>query len=278
MPPYAFGVPVAPVTPARDYAEREFMPPAPAASGSLTQAWLSIATRMSRANIAAWSQAGDRSWTTNSLIAVGVIGGVFSLVSGLIFLVANYQLPSSTFSVGGHLTFHPYGVANLVTTVVESLIGTVGLPLAVAFFLALFMSPAFYGTLGERFQRALKPVALGSVGVAVVVGVFGIVSAGIALAEQPALQALAAASANSSNPNTAALQASLGPFLGFSCLTLLATAGFAAYGLSVVISTGGVGANKSRGVAFGIALLGGIAFAIVDFLLVQLPLMLTVLR
>jgi len=243
------------------------MQPVPPATGTLQQAWQQIATKPDRAVIAAWSQAANlpqnQSWVQNSIIVGAVIQAIAGLIAGIIVFIAFHNITGTGVNIGsGFAGSQVASVGGIIVNVIEQPLRYVGEVLALAFGLALFM-PESYGSLQARFQRALKPLALAQIGVQVVGLVFAVIASILA-----AVFSTAAINSVSSGTVSGGL---IGGALAFGCLTFLASAGFVAYAITVLVQSGSVASNLNRWAVFGIAILAGIAVAIA-VAIINLPL------
>lgn len=119
----------------------------PPAHGSLVQAWISIARRPSRQNIAAWVRCGeDRAWGRTSLIVAAVLLIVNSIASAIFRwnFIDHHQ---------------PVVLTQEILNVVIQPIEGIALLLATLVGLALAM-PRSFGSLGDRCRRVIPTVFL----------------------------------------------------------------------------------------------------------------------
>jgi hypothetical protein len=147
--------------PPREYALPPELPGYPyrvisPATGSLQEAWRSIASTLSRTIIASWSQITTRRWITTSLLAAAVIAFMFNTFGQTLVYVRHMSLGTADTRV----------LLTSIYNVIKSPISFVGGILLVSYGLAIFMPPSL-GEINQRFLRALKPLALSSVGLAI---------------------------------------------------------------------------------------------------------------
>ncbi|HEV2238918.1 MAG TPA: hypothetical protein VGR57_19830 [Ktedonobacterales bacterium] len=129
------------------------------ANATVAQAWLAIALRPSRRNIAAWARASSRSWVVTSLVVATawamVINGYAYVIRGLIWPPAPAKAEHYLFGAPSPLGRILYAL-DLVP--IESFVATI----AVAYAVSRVMPPSDE-TAMARFQRVLVPYALAQV-------------------------------------------------------------------------------------------------------------------
>lgn len=249
------------------YAPQPNIQPVEAANGSIAQAWAQSALP-DRRRIASWAQAGTQSWATTSIIAAAVIGVIGSVAGNLFPYLANTTLRVTSNGVTRTTTTT---VGAIVGSAIGQVIAVVGFLLFFGLFLALFM-PGTFGPFGTRFQRALKPVSLVAVSVAIVSVILSVFSGIFYVNIAPNLQKiLDAVKLHPNNPDATTLQNAAGPILGFGSLLALLGLLYLVYAISQYVQSGSVGSALNRWAAFGAVLLAYLATGIVSFL-IGLPL------
>lgn len=220
VPPAAYHVPPSNGRPP------EFVP---AAEGSVVQAWISVATKPSRQNYVAWAQRVTPQWVTQSILAAAgllvvtaiivavLVHTIFQSIISAIQANPNY-ITSSTAIQNATNALTGYSIF-LVFAVIVSYVAQV---FAIPFGQAVFMSPSL-GSLGQRFQRALRPWVLAQVGLqalgVILVAIVALILTNILL---PGLHAVIATAAPDGTASDAATQSAVGSFLGtFGLLFLL---------------------------------------------------------
>jgi hypothetical protein len=128
------------------------------ANATMIQAWLAIARRPSRRNIAAWARAADRSWVVASL----VVGEALVLAINAASFIHATIWPRPLAKGARYLFGAPSPLGRLYFALdlapIEALIGVV----ALAYVFARVMPPS-QETLAVRFERVLAPYALAGV-------------------------------------------------------------------------------------------------------------------
>jgi hypothetical protein len=134
---------------------------------------------------------------------------------------------------------------------------------AIPFGQALFMSPSL-GSVGQRFQRAMRPWALAQVGLqtlgVLAVAIFAVVFTTMLL---PSLHTLIATAAPDGTPTDAASQSAVGGILGTFGILFLFSIPAAIYGIAMQVQPGAVGAAMNRWAVFGINLLTSVVLGFV---------------
>ncbi len=234
--------------------------PVPPASGSLMQAWLSVATKLTRANIASWAQITTNEWVTISIVVSTVLYALYGAAIALAIqnilpqiVAANATatgVPATTFTNVYTIEGIAYGAFVPLVFVAEALF----YPLM----LALFM-PDTYGTVRQRFARAIKPWALTLPAITVVGLVLGAIVVALIFTAGPVISSAAL------NPNTPppALGTLLALFLLVSVLSIPAVV----YTYALVLQSGSVGSDKSRWVALGAYLLAGLCAGFITWMI-----------
>ncbi len=153
------------------------IPPVPPASGSLPQAWVSVAFRPSRQNFSAWAQITTRGWVAWSLGLASVLAGLALSVLSLLaprYIEWQIALTNATNAAQDPTAttipvpdFSPYTLPIAIGAFVLGTLYYLVIAFAIPFGQSLFMS-AFLGTRAQRHQRAMRPWALAQVGQAVV--------------------------------------------------------------------------------------------------------------
>ncbi len=140
--------------------------PADPAKGNLIQGWWTIALRPSLKNIAEFARKASMVWVYVS-IAVGILlNAAAAAVNGM----AKLSIPQHGIFFYSTQNIH----ANVISSIILSPITYASVLAAQALLLGLFAHGSF-GTLQNRFERVLTPLALGSVGAAAA----SLVSAGL---------------------------------------------------------------------------------------------------
>ncbi len=262
MPPPPYVPPAVYHIPAADGRPPQMVPPA---SGSLLQAWLSIAVHPSRQNIAAWAQIATAGWVRASIIVAVVLQLAYATVLALVIHSIVESALSQATGLDAATQSSLQSMANLIFGVV--LIAPVTYLLkvfAIPFGQALFMSSGL-GTTGQRFQRALKPWALAQVGMTSATFLFGLLIV-VLLEVQlvPSLQSLIASN-GASGPSTAFVN-SVFTLYGLIFLVYIP---FTVYQYMMQIQSGAVGAAMNRWAIFGINLLTALVVGLVLNIVLQ---------
>jgi len=206
----------------------------------------------------------------NALIACGVIALASTILSDLILNAAIHGL---TFK--NHVGPSATSVLHMIVGSIADSLLFVGFVLALAYGLAFFM-PKSFGDMNTRFYRALTPVALIGVCVAITSLIYSVVSAFLYVPFGKAYATYTSIPFNSSGSTTAPLtpaqSAAQGPVLGLSCISILLLIGFVAYAITAFVQAGAVGSNLSRWMTFFILAGTFVAYYLVNNV-VQLPLM-----
>lgn len=269
MPPPVYIPPVVYHVPPNGGTPPQFVPPA---QGSVAQAWVALATRPSRQNFVAWAQIATRDWVLQSI----ALGFAFYFVYALLLSFGLYSvtntiitgLPSSG-SVSFTQAIAAFGNTYVITLIIGPLV-YLAQAFAIPFGQAIFM-PATFGTLGQRYQRALRPWALAQPAYGILVLLVGLVGFGLGyLLLVPNLQNLSTAS--SSQLGTLEGNATI-MFLVIFLLLGLGTA----YSITMQVQSGAVGASMNRWAVFGINLLTGFVLGIAENIILQ-PIALLVFR
>jgi hypothetical protein len=256
--------------PPRDYATPPAFPGqpwqiVPPAEGSLFQAWVSVGTRLTRQNIAAWSQACKRGWVAWSIAAYLTIALLPFLAVVIWGAIAGPSLIQNLFTSAGETISaadiqrlqNGFIIAAIVIAIVVPLLALASL-YATTFFWALFM-PATLGTVRERMRRAIKPYAL----ILPATGLVTFLAFGLAAV----VIALVASNIHFSGGSTAAENATVTQASSLLILGSLITNAFSialgVYTYSLLLQAGSVGTTLSRLTVFGIDLLAGLVFGVV---------------
>jgi hypothetical protein len=228
----------------------------PANKGNLWQAWVSIATNLSRANIAGWAQAATKGWVSWSIAifclidgALGALVSIAAYISILYFLPQIHDRLSSQADIDVYnavLSFtQSYGLLVVIGFVAFIMIYA---PLGVfynSFWWALFM-PGELGKLAERYRRNLKPYALSLMGplCASLLIVLLLMGFGALALVNPAIS-----------------------FAGLIIVDLLSLL-LSVYSIAMVVQAGSVGTTMNRWAVFGVNFLAGVvAQTVISFLL-----------
>jgi hypothetical protein len=231
--------------------------PVAPASGSLVQAWVSVATKPSRQNFAAWAQITTDGWVRGSIATAFALVVLLdaALTLGIYNLVQSINTSINTANPG----VVPVGSATIAPTYLISLalvpIFSVGQMLVIPFGQAIFMSPAM-GTLRQRYTRALRPWALAQVGMYFVTLVFIAVGVGVGfLIISPQVNA--------------APSALVGSILGTVGIFFLIGIPAEVYLVAMQVQSGSVGTGMSRWAVFGINLLTGLVLGLAYNIILQ---------
>ncbi len=144
--------------------------PADPAKGNLAQGWLTIVLRPTLKNIAEYARKASQLWVYIS-IAVGVL---LNAAAAAINGVAKLSVPQRGIFFYSAQNIH----ANVISNIMLSPITYLSVLAAQTLLISLFAHGSF-GNLQNRFERALTPLALGSVGPAAVSCISSSIGAGI---------------------------------------------------------------------------------------------------
>ncbi len=265
---YPEATPQAAATGMPPYSRKPNDPAETKAEGGLGSAWLGTALHPARRVIAAWSAQAEtkKGWVRGSLFMGVVISAIGAAIGGVILYSTNTEVPRSTgITIGGAVQYHSYPLAEIFTNLVQTPISYLAATFAIAFALALIM-PGSYGSMNERYQRVLKPLALVSVGAQIVAALYTVVGALLLMAFSSKLQALTTA-ATQKPVNTTVVTNALGaivPYYGFAGLALVI---YGVYSLILYVQSGAVGSNQNRWAVFGMSLAAAIVVGIITSIL-----------
>jgi hypothetical protein len=256
-------VPVyAPPPPPREYA----VPPAqpgqpwqivPPTRGTLFQAWVSVGTRLTRQNIAAWAQASQKGWAAWSIVTYLILTVLPFLAAAIVGAFISPSIAQNIATASGQTISASdlqalqigFAVAAAVIAIVVPLFG-LGSQYAIVFFWALFM-PQGLGTIRERMSRAIKPYALALPAT----GLAAFIVATISFSSVAYILSIVNYASFASNAPQ------IPPALGIvlPVFFLIATAA-EVYTISLLVQSGSVGTTLNRWAVFGIDLLAGLIF------------------
>lgn len=247
-PPREYAVP--PAAPGMPY---QIIPPA---QGSLVQAWISVATNLSRQNIASWAQACKRGWVAWSIAFALVLYSLPFIGLAIATPFWTQILPSlsdsniSASDLDRLRTGINIGVVVLALLVPFIYLGAI---YSTSFFWALFM-PKELGTVRQRMRRALRPYALTLPAVGIISAI--LLSLSILVDVQIfSTSHLFDPTYFSSHPHT-----TISPYSGWSALLNLVSLATSVYTISLLVQSGSVGTTMSRLAVFGVNLLAGFAY------------------
>jgi hypothetical protein len=226
---------------------------APPKTGTIWQAWYSIATDISRTNIASWANGARDGWVSLSIsiyILITIVANVFSMRDIKDSFLGNIRSQEQAFDSADAYSslihwFETYSVHFVIGLVISATIFAFIAIFNTALWQAMFM-PQTLGTFGERYKRAIKPFVLALMG--------------------PAILNLA----------TAFLSFILGIIggpiaLAFAAILSLISLAAIVYNIAIFVQAGSVGTTLNRWYVFGIAVLGMVVFAFVFSIILIIP-------
>ncbi len=245
----------------------------PPAHGNVIQAWLSIGVRITRKNIARWSNVEQPSWTLISLLVyflLPIIGFIFieivtfqplyDFLGQIVFIINKNNINGTGPILPTGNTLHAFMIYEYISIIVYLLITNIGVFFVLALYLA-GVADARLGTFKERYGRAIRPLALAFAPVGILqffLFVFG--GIGFLLINNAGAFTYIVNLSGSANPDFSQVFA----YIAIGMLAYLPIAILTdAYIIAHLVQGGNVGTGVNRWGVFGLSLAAGVTVGIV---------------